>query len=180
MIENSLKQKLMLNDDLYYFLINGEVLSVQKDFIDGAVFNTITLTTEQLNSFEWLEADPAVTVTVNGTALEDGRCEFALAEIGQNEKIRVRISGAGGDREFLINTLNTNLPPITAEGTSLTAGDFFLSFINTRTIVKTDNNGKIIYYRNEDADDTQYGLWDFKTHQLDGETYYSYHSTSTI
>ena len=177
MIENDLKQKLMLNGNLYYFLIDGEILSVRKDFTDGDVFDTITLTTEQLNSFEWLEPDPAVTITVNGIALEDGRCKFALAEIGQDEKIRVRISGTGGDREFLINTLNANLPPITVEGTSHTAGDFFLSFISTRSIIKTDNDGKIIYYRNEDADDTQYGLWDFKTHQLDGKTYYSYHST---
>ena len=97
MIENKPKQKLMLNGNLYYFLINGEVLSVRKDFIDGDVFDTITLTTEQLNSFEWLEADPAVTITVNGIALEDGRCDFALAEIGQDEKIRVVYTTLGGE-----------------------------------------------------------------------------------
>ena len=168
---------LMLNGNMYYFLINGEILSVPKDFTDGDVFNTVTLTAEQPNTFEWLEADPAVTVTVNGTPLEAGRCEFSLAAISPEETIEVRITGDAEDHGFEINTLNANLPPITVEGVSLTPGDFFLSFINTRSIVKTDKAGNIIYYRNEDGEDARYGLWDFKTHQLDGKTYYSYHST---
>ncbi|MBQ9337414.1 MAG: hypothetical protein IJS14_08980 [Lentisphaeria bacterium] len=162
---------------MYQFLINGEVLSVPNDFTDGNVFDTVTLTTEQPNTFEWLEADPAVTVTVNGIALEAGRCDFTLASISQEETIEVRITGNSGEHVFEINTLNANLPPVTVEGTSLTPGDFFLSFINTRSIVKTDKAGNIIYYRNEDGEDARYGLWDFKTHQIDGKTYYSYHST---
>ena len=36
MIENDLKPRLMLDGDLYYFLINGEVLSVRKDFSDAS------------------------------------------------------------------------------------------------------------------------------------------------
>jgi autotransporter passenger strand-loop-strand repeat protein len=160
----------------YEFLINGEVLSVRKDFDPDAVFNTVTLTTEQLNSFEWLNLEEGVSIAVNGTALENGKCEFALAKIGEAEKIHVQIAQGDAAREFVINTLNTNLPPITVEGASQTPGDFFLSFFNTRSIIKTDKNGNIVYYRNEDAPDTRYGLWDFKAHQIDGKTYFSYHS----
>ena len=160
----------------YGFLINGELLSVRKDFAAGDTFNTITLTTEQLNSFEWLNAEEGVSITVNGIALENGKCEFALAKIGETEKIHVQVTQGGVAREFVIRTLNTNLPPVTVEGASQTPGDFFLSFFNTRSIIKTDRNGNIVYYRNEDSPETKYGLWDFKAHQLNGKTYYSYHS----
>ena len=171
MNENNQGPKQMLTADMYEFLINGELLSVQKNFTDKDVFNTITLTVEQLNTFEWIEPDPNVTITVNDIAVENGRCDFALAEITAEAKISVKITQGGAEREILINTLNTHLPEIKVEGNSNTPGDFFLSFISTRSIVKTDNDGKIIFYRNEDGDDMHYGLWDFKAHQLGGKTY---------
>ena len=164
--------------DSYEFLVNGESLSVNKDFDNGSLFNAATLTVEKLNSFEWV-GDDDITITVNGTPLENGRCEFALEEINEHTKIIVQVTSGDVTREFAINTLNTNLPPIAVVGTSKTPGDIFLSFINTRSIVKMDNDGKILYYRNEDSPDTQYGLWDFKAHQIDGKTYYSYHSTDS-
>ena len=170
--------------ETYDFRINGEVLSVRKAFADGAVFDTVTLTTEQLNSFEWLNAEEGVSITVNGIALENGRCDFALTGINKDTTIEVELTQGESSREFFINTMNSHLPEIRAEiqegslGAN-TPGDFFLSFINTRSIVKTDNAGNILYYRNEDSPDTQYGLWDFKTHQIDGRTYYSYHSTES-
>ena len=176
-MESSEALRAVVINETYDFLVNGEPLSVQTDFADGASFNAITLTVEQLNSFEWVDADANIAITVNGIALENGKCEFALDEISETEKILVQVTQGDVTREFTINTLNTHLPLITAEGTSQTPGDFFLSFINTRSIVKTDNTGKLLYYRNEDAPDTQFGLWDFKTHQIDGKTYYSYHST---
>lgn len=168
----------------YEFLVNGERLAVRKDFADGAVFDTITLTTEQLNSFAWANAEEGVAITVNGIALTDGKCDFALTEISGTNKIQVQVTQGEITRNFSINTLNSHLPPITVEGTdetptAHTPGDFFLSFISTRTIMKTDNTGKILYYRNEDSPNTQYGLWDFKTHYLNGKTFYSYHSTES-
>ena len=38
--------------EYFDFLINGEPLSVTRDFSDGALFNTTTLTVEQPNTFE--------------------------------------------------------------------------------------------------------------------------------
>ena len=178
-METSEPLRAVVVNETYDFLVNGEALSVQTDFAEGASFNVVTLTVEQLNSFEWVGADADIAITVNGIALENGKCEFALTEISEDEKILVQVTQGGITREFTINTLSTHLPPITVTGTSQTPGDFFLSFINTRTIVKTDNEGNILYYRNEDSPDTQYGLWDFKTHQLNGKTYYSYHSTES-
>ncbi len=166
-------------EDSFDFLVNGELLSVSADFDDGARFDTVTLTVEQPNSFEWLGADQSTSITVNGIALENGRCDFALAEISQDATVVVQITREGITRKFEINTLNSKLPPIIVTGVSHTPGDFFLSFINSRSIVKTDNEGRILYYRNEDSPDTQYGLWDFKAHQIDGKTYYSYHSTDS-
>ena len=176
-IETQDKLRAVVENEAYDFLVNGEPLSVSTDFLDGEAFDTVTLTVEQLNTFEWVGALPSVNVTVNGVALENGKCEFELTEISLNEKILVEMTEGGITHSFVINTLNSNLPPITAEGESQTPGDFFLSFINRRVIVKTDNEGKILYYRNEDAPDKQFGLWDFKAHQIDGKTYYSYHST---
>ena len=176
-MEDSANLREVVINETYDFLVNGESLSVQTDFADGAAFNVITLTVEQLNSFEWVNADTDITITVNGIALENGKCEFALTEISETEQIHVLLTQGDTTREFTINTLNTYLPLITVEGTSQTPGDCFVSFINTRSIVKTDHEGNILYYRNEDAPTMQFGLWDFKTHQINGKTYYSYHST---
>ena len=165
--------------EYFDFLINGEPLSVERAFSDGEFFNTTMLTVEQPNTFEWLAADNTASITVNGIALENGKCEFSLEEIGEDATIAVQVTQGEITREFEINTLNTHLPPIAVTGASQTPGDFFVSFINTRSIVKTDNEGKILFYRNEDSEDTQYGLWDFKAHQIDGKTYYSYHSTDS-
>ena len=167
----------VISSNAYCFLVNGEPLSVNSDFSEEDYYDAVTLTVEQLNSFEWIDGDDAVSITVNGVALENGKCQFALDTISQDDKIYVQVTEGEETRGFYINTLNSNLPLITTEGSAQTPGDFFLSFINTRSIVKTDNDGNILYYRNEDSEETQYGLWDFKTHQIDGKTYYSYHST---
>lgn len=79
----------------YEFLINGEALSVRKDFAPEAVSNTVTLTTEQLNSFEWTNAEEGVSIMVNGIALENGKCDFALAKLDETEKIRVQFPQGG-------------------------------------------------------------------------------------
>ena len=161
----------------YDFLVNGEPLSVSLAFSEGDIYDAVTLTVEQLNSFEWIGDDDSVSIMVNGVALEDRKCEFALESIAQDAQIYIQVTDEGVTRGFFINTLNSRLPLITADGNAQTPGDFFLSFINTRSIVKTDNDGNILYYRNEDSEETQYGLWDFKTHQINGTTFYSYHST---
>ena len=145
----------------YDFLVNGEPLFVISNFGEGDIYDTVTLTVEQPNTFEWVGGNDNVSITVNGVPVVNGKCEFALDAINQDNRIYVQLTENEASRGFYINTLNSNLPLITPEGASHTPGDFFLSFINTRTIVKTDNDGSILYYRNEDSDETQYGLWDF-------------------
>ena len=86
--------------DSYEFLVNGEILSVKADFADGSLYDAVTLTVEKLNSFEWLGGDTTTAITVNGIALENGRCEFALEEINENAKIIVQVTSDCQDVQY--------------------------------------------------------------------------------
>ena len=77
----------VISSNAYCFLVNGEPLSVNSDFSEEDYYDAVTLTVEQLNSFEWIDGDDAVSITVNGVALENGKCQFALDTISQDDKI---------------------------------------------------------------------------------------------
>ncbi len=63
---------------------------------------------------------------------------------------------------------------INVEGTTDLPGNFFLSFVYSRNIIMLDGKGNIVWSKHEDPIG-QTGLWDFKKHDVNGETYYSYH-----
>ena len=56
-------------------------------------------------------------------------------------------------------------------------GHFFLSFVYSRNLIMMDGKGKIVWSKHEEqpSKDIQTGFWDFKKHEIDGKTYYSYH-----
>ena len=69
------------------------------------------------------------------------------------------------------------LPNLTVTGSTDLDGDFYISFVYTKIIVKMDGKGNIVWYKHEDTsnDPIPTGYWDFKKHIIDGKTYYSYH-----
>lgn len=63
------------------------------------------------------------------------------------------------------------------EGETDLPGNFFLSFVYSRNLVMMDGKGNIVWSKHEEqpTEDATTGFWDFKKHEIDGKTYYSYH-----
>lgn len=63
------------------------------------------------------------------------------------------------------------------EGETDLSGNFFLSFVYSRNLVMLDGKGNIVWSKHEEQPEEglQTGFWDFKKHDVDGTTYYSYH-----
>ncbi len=69
------------------------------------------------------------------------------------------------------------LPEFTVSGETDLPGHFFLSFVYTRNLVMLDGKGNIVWSKHEDqpGEGQHNGWWDFKQHDVNGTTYYSYH-----
>ena len=69
------------------------------------------------------------------------------------------------------------LAKIDVEGETDLPGNFFLSFVYSRNLIMLDGKGNIVWSKHEDqpTEDATTGFWDFKKHNVDGTTYYSYH-----
>ena len=81
------------------------------------------------------------------------------------------LSGQSGD------AIAEGLPKINIEGKTDLKGNFFLSFVYSRNLIMLDGKGNIVWSKHEEqpADDAKTGFWDFKKHDVNGTTYYSYH-----
>ena len=69
------------------------------------------------------------------------------------------------------------LAKIEVEGETDLPGNFFLSFVYSRNLIMLDGKGNIVWSKHEEqpSKDVTTGFWDFKKHDVDGTTYYSYH-----
>lgn len=69
------------------------------------------------------------------------------------------------------------LPEFTVEGETNLPGNFYLSFVNDRSIIMLDGKGQIVWskHENQSTEGVQTGWWDFKKTICEGTTYYSYH-----
>ena len=69
------------------------------------------------------------------------------------------------------------LAKIKVEGETDLSGNFFLSFVYSRNLIMLDGKGNIVWSKHEEqpSEDVTTGFWDFKKHDVDGTTYYSYH-----
>lgn len=69
------------------------------------------------------------------------------------------------------------LAQINVEGETDLSGNFFLSFVYSRNLIMLDGKGNIVWSKHEEqpTEDANTGFWDFKKHDVDGTTYYSYH-----
>ena len=73
--------------------------------------------------------------------------------------------------------LAEGLPAIHVEGATDLPGNFYLSWVYSRDIAMLDGQGNVVWSKHEDQPiaGMNTGWWDFKKHEVDGETYYSYH-----
>lgn len=69
------------------------------------------------------------------------------------------------------------LAKIQVEGETDLPGNFFLSFVFSRNLIMLDGKGNIVWSKHEEQPEkgATTGFWDFKKHEVDGKTYYSYH-----
>lgn len=69
------------------------------------------------------------------------------------------------------------LPEFDVSGKTDFKGNFFLSFVYSRNIIMLDGKGEIVWSKHEEQPwkNKMTGWWDFKKHEVDGKTYYSYH-----
>ena len=69
------------------------------------------------------------------------------------------------------------LAKIKVDGQTDLPGNFFLSFVYSRNLIMLDGKGNIVWSKHEEqpSKDVNTGWWDFKKHDVDGKTYYSYH-----
>ena len=89
------------------------------------------------------------------------------------------LAGCGGQSETAKSesVVADGLAKIKVEGETDLQGNFFLSFVYSRNLIMLDGKGNIVWSKHEDQpkDGVNTGWWDFKKHDVDGTTYYSYH-----
>lgn len=86
-------------------------------------------------------------------------------------------AGQSGASETDEAVIADGLAKISVEGETDLPGNFFLSFVYSRNLIMLDGKGNIVWSKHEEqpAEDATTGFWDFKKHDVDGTTYYSYH-----
>ena len=158
--------------------INGEHYDIALPA--GEAVNLKTLCTEFDADIQVGNAEAFQTITVGGQTLDEGKCSLPIAEISQNKQIEIAYTSGKTSGTVRLNTLNSDIPEIESRGRALIPGDFYLSFIYQRLIMKYDNEGNVLYYRYDPTPlagtFSECGYWDFKKHTFDGKTYYSYHA----
>ena len=158
--------------------INGEHYDIPLPAAEAV--NLTTLCTEFDAEVTIDNAAAFQDITINGRAVSDGSCALPIDSITRNTHIEIAYTTGGQPGRVLLNTLHDGIPDIKATGKAQAPGDFYLSFVWLRLIMKYDNDGHLLFYRYEprtiaNTNDVS-GWWDFKKHTGDdGKTYYSYH-----
>ncbi len=158
--------------------VNGEYYDIALP-VSGSV-DLRTLCTEFDADVRIENTDAFESLTVGGIDVLSGSCVLPVTEIAKNRQIEITYTTGGQSGIVRLNTLPAGVPDIEATGKGVIPGDFYLSFIYQRLIMKYDNDGRILYYRYDPTPlagtFNEQGYWDFKKHVFDGRTYYSYHA----
>lgn len=162
--------KMMLN-------VNGESYEIALPATEEV--NLITLCTEFDAEIEIDNADQFQKITVGGIDASKGSCSLPITKLSADNHIVINYKTGGKEGSITVNTLHPKMPAIVSAGKAMIPGDFYLSFIWRRFILKYDNDGNLLFYRYGPMDkdnDQMDGYWDFKKHNFDGKTYYSFHA----
>ena len=161
-----------------HLYVNGDLYNIALPATEAV--NLVTLGTEFDTEFRVDNAAAFQGITISGHTLTGGKCAFRVSEISKEAKITISYTTGGKTANVILNTLHSGIPEIRASGQAVIPGQFYLSFIYQRLIMKYDNDGKVIYYRYEPTHlagtFSELGYWDFKKHEYEGKTYYSYHA----
>ncbi len=172
-----------LADQTLHFTVNGENLEMPLSK-DGAVFDAVTMNCEFPNEFQLINQGNGVKVSINGEELKkDGTAAVEIPKLSFNTMVDITASDGTDERTVHLRTVSSKVPALITAGKSPYEGAYYISFVNTPTIVKLDEAGNLLYYRCEDngtnaapqEDPTKVeGLWDFKKHTVGDQVYYSY------
>ncbi len=125
--------------------------------------------------------DEFKSLTIDGNRLKNNTLALPVKRIDKDSHIIIDYNTGAQQGTVVLNTLNSLIPEMEVSGKGEAPGDYYLSFVWLRLIIKCDNAGDILYYRYEprtfsDVNDDS-GWWDFKkVRSTDGETYYCYHA----
>lgn len=132
----------LYNSTSVCFYVNGEPLIVDLFDADGRSFNLVTLNTEYNAEIKARPGGYLKSFSIKGM---DSNGRLKIDSISENNKIPVSYTTIKGDEgTFYLNTLNSNIPVMQATGRSVSDGDFYLSFVILRLIMKVDNDGNIL------------------------------------
>ncbi len=166
------------NLDALALKVNGEQYDI--NLKTDSVVNLNTLTTEFPNEFEILNADDFKSVAVDGKTFKNGKCDVVIEKISRDNQMELSYTNGKQKGVVKINTLHDKIPVMEASGRSKTPGDFYISHVINRLVMKCDNEGNVVYYHKEPQGMKDLnGMWDFKKHEYDGKIYYSYHAHDT-
>jgi hypothetical protein len=125
--------------------------------------------------------DEFKSLTIDGNRLKNNTLALPVKRIDKDSHIIIDYNTGAQQGTVVLNTLNSLIPEMEVSGKGEAPGDYYLSFVWLRLIIKCNNAGDILYYRYEprtfsDVNDDS-GWWDFKkVRSTDGETYYCYHA----
>lgn len=159
-------------------IVNGEHYNIALPATESV--NLVTLSTEFSADISVTNVDAFQELYVDGIDARSGKCAITASEIDKNRQIDIIYTTGNQSGTVRLNTLHDSIPAIVATGQGVIPGDFYLSFIFQRLIMKYDNDGRILYYRYDPTTKagtfTEQGYWDFKKHTFGGHNYYSYHA----
>ena len=159
--------------------VNGEHYTIALPAAEAQDLKT--LNTEAAADIRIENAGEFKALAIDGHDATSGQLKLNISELSSGKTIGIDYTTAKGQKGTVkLNTLNSGLPNIEASGKAELEGDFYLSYIYQRLIMKYDNNGRLLYYRYEPTALSgtlqENGYWDFKKHTMEGKTYYSYHA----
>ena len=164
--------------DIMQLSVNGEEYTLP--LTADTVVDLTTLCTEFDAEITIKNASQFQELSIDGQSLAGGSCHHHVDTIAAGRQIVLRYRSGEKEGVLRLNTLHSGIPRMETSGHATADGDFYLSFVYQRLIMKYDNEGHILYYRYEphqtqNAVDVT-GWWDFKKHNVGGTTYYSYHA----
>lgn len=161
--------------------VNGEHYDIALPATEAV--NLTTLCTEFDADISIKNAGEFQSLMVGGVDASNGSCALPVDEIANDRQIEIAYATGGKTGTVRLNTRHAGIPEIVTTGQGEAPGDFYLSFVYLRLVMKYDNLGRLLYYRFEprtiaNSEDVS-GWWDFKKHiGDDGKVYYSYHANN--
>lgn len=113
----------------------------------------------------------------NDGSAEESASDSNAEEYASDSNAEESASGGAGKAAAGDAVVADGLAEFSVEGETDLPGNFFLSFVYSRNLIMLDGKGNIVWSKHEEqpSDDATAGFWDFKKHDVDGKTYYSYH-----